>query len=127
MSDVFDDFEDDDAWDDEADLPDPEQVAIRLHEEQVRLLIFLDREERPWWDGLSDEEREIALAIGEGIVERLTNMADSIERVARWIQDYRHDLDSQVSAFDDLEGGERKLLFDLLFLVQAQLIKEGSL
>lgn len=119
----FGDIEEDDVFAAEGE-PDPEQVAIRLHQEQEDLKALTNRTLVPWHD-LSDEDRQVAYDIAAALVQRIAEDRNS-GSLAFWLHELRESIDSRVPPWNQLSEPEKAVAHVLLVLILTWLYREGS-
>jgi hypothetical protein len=126
MSTTFGDFEADDAVDHEP--PAPEQVAYRLHDLRREIDLATGRDPGSW-DDLTEEEQNLALSIGETVVQWLLShpnptpegLAESLHNVRRYLS---HNV---LPAWDDLDDDHRTLAVDLMRIILEWLRRQGAI
>lgn len=126
MSDIpsFGDFDLDDAYCDEGE-PDSEQVARKLHQIRADLAKW-DHLDMPRFDDLSDDEREVAVAIAVYAVKHL----DGLDTSAFGLADNIHDAVSFFSGDEmlvSLTGDEQAVARGIAAIVIEWLAREGTL
>lgn len=128
MSDTdFGDWDLDDAWDHEP--PAPEQVAYRLHDLRSEIDAVAGAADLPTWDELEPEAQEMALGIGQVIVDFIVaRNPDLAEDVARHLHNARRYLaSSRLPAWDELPADDRQIGIDLMQLIIDWLRRQGAL
>lgn len=123
MTDLFGDFETDDAIDNEPAAP--EQVAYRIHR-YVRYLDQLAGHDPGEFFDLTNDEQDDALTVAEAVVQWVhTHQPTFRAMLARVIHDARGELD-ELPDYDELDDNERALAEALGRAVAAWLIREGA-
>jgi hypothetical protein len=126
MSDEFGDVEEDDVWVEEAVDPDPNQVTLRFHENRQEMAAFAN-ERVPDWGDLEPEEQEIALALGEGLVEQILIDIHGLT-AAEWLHNARAYMSSgEVPGWNELEDDDKDVAESFVILILDWLQREGTI
>lgn len=127
MTDVFGDFDVDDAFDHEP--PAPEQVTYRLHELRREIDALAGAADLPTWDELTEPEQQLALALGETIVDYIVSAEpDEPEALARTLHNARRYIaSSRLPAWEALDDDDRQIGIALMGLIIGWLRRQGAL
>jgi hypothetical protein len=127
VTDVFGDFDVDDAFDHEP--PAPEQVTYRLHGLRREIDALAGAADLPTWDELTEPEQQLALALGETIVGYIVSAEpDEPEALARTLHNARRYIaSSRLPAWEALDADDRQIGIDLMALVIGWLRRQGAL
>lgn len=125
MSIEFGDIDVDDVWDSDPTIA-PEQVTYRLHELRVAIDELAGRPADAW-DELTDPEQQLALALGNVIVDwigtHLSNdpatLAEQLHNVRAWLAR------GLIPAWADLDDDDRQLAVDIMTMIVDWLEREG--
>jgi hypothetical protein len=120
----FGDIEEDDVFAAEGE-PAPEQVAIRLHEEQEDLQSLVNKTLVPW-QSLSDEDQQVAYDIAAALVQRIAEDRDA-GSLAFWLHELRESIDDRVPPWDMLTDDEKAVARVLLVLILTWLARQGAI
>ena len=126
MSD-FGDWDSDDALDHEP--PAPEQVSYKLHALRSELDALASGHELPTWDELEPPSQELALSIGELVVQYIvTHEPDRPEELARHLHEARRYVaSSRLPRWEDLPPDDRQVGVELMAIVIRWLQRQGAL
>lgn len=126
MSTDFGDWDPSDAFDREP--PAPEQVAYRIHEIRIALdeLAGVDG---ITWNDLSATQRDLALAIGQAVVDYVIVADPDIpEDAAKSLHNVRRYLSGNtLPAWDDLPEPDRSVGIHLMEILIAWLVRQGAI
>lgn len=127
MTDVFGDFDVDDALDHEP--PAPEQVTYRLHDLRREIDALAGAADLPTWDELTEPEQQLALALGDTIVGYIISAEpDEPEALARTLHNARRYIaSSRLPAWEALDADDRQIGIDLMGLIIGWLRRQGAL
>jgi hypothetical protein len=122
---TFGDFEDDDAFGTEP--PDPEQVAVRLHELRVLVDELTGAAGLHTWNDLTDSERELAIGLGRSLVEWLLTHQPEPEEAARALHNVRRYLaTTPLPPWEELPKDDKRIGIDLMTLIIDWLRRQGG-
>jgi hypothetical protein len=127
VTDVFGDFDVDDALD--VEPPAPEQVTYRLHRLRIEIDALTGAHDLPTFDELSPSEQQLALALGETIVAYIVSAEpDEPEALARTLHNARRYVaSSRLAAWEDLPADDRQIGIELMALLIGWLRRQGAL
>lgn len=127
MTDVFGDFDVDDALDHEP--PAPEQVTYKLHSIRREIDALTGAAELPTFDELSAGEQQLALALGETVVEYIIEAEpDRPDDLARTLHNARRYIaSSRLDPWESLPADDRQVGIDLMALLIGWLRRQGAL
>jgi hypothetical protein len=126
VTDIFGDFDVDDAWGIEP--PDPEQVAYRLHLLRVEVDAYTNAIGLPTWDELTPDEQEIGLGVGAVVVDYLARHDPDPVDAARSLHNVRrYWASSRLPLWNDLSAEDRTVGIDLMTLILTWLRRQGAL
>lgn len=128
MSDLFGDWDDDDAYDRE--LADPEQVTYRLHELRVEVDALAGDLDLARWDDLDAPTRQLAAALGVTIVTYLAAQGPDVDPadVARHLHEARRFVaTSRLAPWDQLDADDRAIGVALMTVIVGWLTRQGAL
>lgn len=117
------DIDPDDVFCDEAGDADPRQVARFMHETRQTLVLFRgDQRALPDFDDLPQADQDAAEAIGYVVSISADLEVDEIAiRVQTFVADFGRE-----PAWEDLTDDEGALALDIISLVLAWLLREGT-
>lgn len=122
----FGDWDDSDAFDREP--PAPEQVAYRIHEIRIALdeLAGVDGVR---WDDLTAVQQELAMAIGQAVVDYVIVADPDIpEEAAISLHNVRRYLSGNtLPAWEDLPDTDRTVGIHLMEILIAWLVRQGAI
>ena len=124
---AFGDFEADDAFDREP--PAPEQVTYRLHDLRREIDLLAAHAELPTFDELTGPEQQLALALGETIVDYIVSAEpDEPEALARTLHNARRYVaSSRLPRWEDLDADDRQIGIGLMTILIGWLRRQGAL